>query len=295
MALARLLFVTGKGGTGKSTVAAALAYALSIARPTLLADLDPRLSAAAILLGAPAPSGETVSVNAALEVVALNARHELEAFMNRIIPVAAISRRMLRSRTFGYVTAALPGLEAFLLLERLRILAGDAALTDRSVVVDAPASGSALELLEVARGVKRIAPVGSLNRIAHNVESFLVDPERFQAVIAVTPEALAIREALELAHRLRSDLGIATAAAIMNRTPEALFTSADLAAARPLRHHFQLAARRERARDNAERARTEFLNAGIPMVELKMLFRPVIGRDEIVDLARDLSAWVSAR
>ena len=195
MALARLLFVTGKGGTGKSTVAAALAHALSLERPTVFADLNPRMSAAAMLLGAPMPRATPARASATLEVVALTARAELEAFMRRIVPVAAISRRMLKSRTFGYVTAALPGLEAFLMLERLRIMGGDAALEDRYVVVDGPASGSALELLAVARGVKGIAPVGSLNRIAHSVESFLVDRDRFGVVLTVTPEELAIREA----------------------------------------------------------------------------------------------------
>jgi len=45
---------------------------------------------------------------------------------------------MLKSRTFGFVTAALPGLEAFLMLERLRLMADEAAKEDRFVVVDGP-------------------------------------------------------------------------------------------------------------------------------------------------------------
>ncbi len=56
MKLPRVLFVTGKGGTGKSTVAAALAIALSRRRPTTLADLDRRLSAAAALGAIPQDS-----------------------------------------------------------------------------------------------------------------------------------------------------------------------------------------------------------------------------------------------
>ena len=56
MTLPRVLFVTGKGGTGKSTVAAALAIALSRRRPTTLADLDRRLSAAAALGAIPQDS-----------------------------------------------------------------------------------------------------------------------------------------------------------------------------------------------------------------------------------------------
>src|SRR6202795_590121 len=153
MTLPRVLFVTGKGGTGKSTVAAALAIALSRRRPTTLADLDRRLSATA-MLGATPENSTAVKVTNTLDVIALTPRAELEAFIERIVPIRAISRRMLRSRTFGYVTAALPGLEAFLLLERLRIMAGDAALEDRYLVIDAPAWGSALELLLVSRGVK---------------------------------------------------------------------------------------------------------------------------------------------
>ncbi len=295
MALPRLLFVTGKGGTGKSTVAAALAHALSLERPTVLADLDPRLSAAAMLLGAPLTGDAPARAGANLEVVALTARAELEAFMRRIVPVAAISRRMLRSRTFGYVTAALPGLEAFLLLERLRIMAGDAALENRYVVVDAPASGSALELLAVARGVKGIAPIGSLNRIAHSVESFLVDSARFGVILTVTPEELAIREALELAGALRTHLGIATVAAIMNRTPAPMFTRADLEAIAGLGAHASLARRREHERAAARRARTQFARAGVPMIELAMLYRPAMGRAEIDELAAAIAAEMPAR
>src|SRR5437879_6442548 len=145
MALPRVLFVTGKGGTGKSTVAAALAIALSRRRQTTLAELDAHLGTAA-MLGANTSGLDPVAVSDSLTLVALSPRAELEAFIERIVPIRATSRRMLSSRTFGYVTAAIPGLEAFLLLERLRIMAGDAALHDRYVVVDAPASGSALEL-----------------------------------------------------------------------------------------------------------------------------------------------------
>src|ERR1019366_7415104 len=102
MTLPRVLFVTGKGGTGKSTVAAALAIALSRRRPTKLADLDCRLSAAAAF-GGMMEDSHTVKVTDSLDVFALTPRAELEASIERIVQIRAISRRMLRSRTFGYV------------------------------------------------------------------------------------------------------------------------------------------------------------------------------------------------
>src|SRR5437879_6246951 len=129
MTLPRLIFVTGKGGTGKSTIAAALALALARRRPTTLGDLDQRLSALSAL-GVELDGASAKPVNHNLEVMALAPRTELESFITRIVPLKALSRRMLKSRTFGYVTAALPGLEAFLMLERLRLIAGKAAAED---------------------------------------------------------------------------------------------------------------------------------------------------------------------
>src|SRR5271155_496054 len=276
MKLPRVLFVTGKGGTGKSTVAAAIALALSGRRPTTLAYLDGRMSAAAALGATPRDSA-AVNVTDSLDVIAMAPRTELEAFIERLVPIRAISRRMLRSRTFGYVTAALPGLEAFLLLERLRIMAGDAALEDRYLVIDAPASGGAIELLSVSSGVKGIAPTGTLNRLANSIDSFLTDRTRFGALVTTTPEDLAVREALETATTIRERLGVATVAAIMNCVPDLLFDTSELAALGPLGGHARLAVRRNCAYENAALAVTRFTDAGLATVSLPMMFTSSIG------------------
>jgi Mrp family chromosome partitioning ATPase len=289
----RVLFVTGKGGTGKSTVAAAIALARSRRRPTILADLDRRLSAAA-MLGVTPINGTSAKVSKSLEVIALSPRAELDAFIGRIVPIRAISRRMLRSRTFGYVTAALPGLEAFLLLERLRIMAGDAALNDHYLVIDAPASGSAIELLSVAAGVKNISPTGTLNRLADSVAAFLADPTRFGAIITVTPEELALREALETASTMREQLSITTIAAIMNRVPYPLFDTAELAALSPLHNHALLALRRNSANEIALAGAQRLAKAGIATIDLPMMFTPSMGVDELEQLGEVLAAELFA-
>ena len=294
MKLPRVLFVTGKGGTGKSTVAAAIALALSGSRPTTLADLDGRMSAAAAL-GATPRDSTAVKVTDSLDVIAMAPRTELEAFIERIVPIRAISRRMLRSRTFGYVTAALPGLEAFLLLERLRIMAGDAALEDRYVVIDAPASGSAVEMLSVSSGVKGLAPAGTLNRLADSIDIFLADATRFGAVITTTPEQLAIGEALETAATLRDRLGIITVAVIMNCVPDLLFDTAELAAMSALDGHARLAIRRNAAHEQAALAAPRFAAAGLTTVGLPMMFTPAIGLAEIEKLRRALEAGLLDR
>lgn len=287
MALPRLIFVTGKGGTGKSTVAAALAIALARHRPTLLADLDLRLSAARIL-GAEINETGITRVSDTLEIASFSPRHELEHFIERIVPMRAISRRMLRSHTFGYVTAALPGLEAFLMLERLRIIAGDALLEDSFAVIDGPATGNAIELLSVARGVERLAPTGTLNRLARQVEEFLVDPGRFGVVITLVPEAMAIREALETATALKEMIGAHRVAAALNCVAEPLFTAGERKKIGSLDGHARLADLRSQNAEAAADARRELERAGIEVVELPMLFRAALAHDDLARLASDL-------
>jgi anion-transporting ArsA/GET3 family ATPase len=299
MALARLILITGKGGTGKSAVAAALALALARRRPTLLVDLDQRMWAARMLGVEPernsnADGAEDGAARANampnLETASLSAHAELEAFIERIVPLKSIARRMLNSHTFGYVSAALPGLEAFLMLERLRLIAGQAALEDRYAVVDAPATGSTLELLSVAGGVKRIAPLGTLNRLAKEVESFLTDPGRLSVMLTLSAQELALREALQAADVLRSRLKVSVAAAVVNGVPPPLFTAADLRAlaANPCCH--RLAQWRSGSARNLARTRQAASRAGLPMIELPMLFSPALGRAELEELSRALDA-----
>jgi hypothetical protein len=298
MALARLILVTGKGGTGKSAVAAALALCLARRRPTVLVDLDQRLWAARMLGIEPAegrpdnnaPRDNAAAAIANLETISLSAATELEAFIERIVPIKAVARRMLQSRTFGYVSAALPGLEAFLMLERLRIVAGRAALEDGYAVVDAPATGSALELLSVPGALRQIAPLGTLNRLATNAESFLADASRFAVMLTLTPQDLALREALEASDVLRGRLNVSITAAALNCVPHPLFNKNEIDALGAHPGYQRLAQWRDSAGGFAARARREASRAGLNVVELPMLFSPAMGRAELEELSRALDA-----
>jgi anion-transporting ArsA/GET3 family ATPase len=290
-----LIFVTGKGGAGKSIVAASLALALSRRFPVTLADLDRRLCAAGLLGAAMDAAAGPVRVHKNLEAVALSTRAELEAFIRRIVPLRVVSRRMLRSRTFGYVTAAVPGLEAFLVLDRLRIMTGDHSGAARRLVVDGPASGSALEMLAVARGVREIAPIGTLNRLARQLESFLTDPTRFGVIIAVRPEEMALHEAVETASVLDKQLGIRCLGAVLTGTSRPLFSAAELRTLSPLGAHAGLAFRRDAIAADSVRARAALKAAGLRVIELPMLFRAEIRMAELRELADRLEAGLRAR
>jgi anion-transporting ArsA/GET3 family ATPase len=286
--------VAGKGGAGKSTVATALAMCLSESAPTILADLDQRGSAARVL-GVRLPQDHPVKAGERLELCSLSPRRELERFINRIVPVRIISNRMLSSRTFGYVTAAVPGLQAFLMLSRLATMAGEAARDDHYVVVDGLSTGASLELLSVATGVRSLAAAGTLNRLAAQLEDFITDPNRFGVAIVVSPQELALKEALEAASQLREQLKISRVSAILNGVAEPLFTKAEAeqAAAADL-GHAGLIRRRLELDAAARRVRRELQAAGLPVIELPMLFTAAIGKAEVARLSRSLRAKVAA-
>jgi anion-transporting ArsA/GET3 family ATPase len=284
----RLIFVTGKGGTGKSTVAAATALALARRRPALLVDLEQRQSAAHLLdLTPPDIADPPIAPlsSSDLTSMTLSPRAELESFITRMVPIAAISRRMLKSRTFGYVTAALPGLEAFLMLERLRLLAGQALLEDRFVVIDAPATGHALELLGVARSLMQLAPTGTLHRLAHAVNEFLRDSHRFGVLVTLTPAELALREALGAVASMRTEGGITAVTAVINCVPDALFSAADMMKVEALAEHAELARHRRDLAHGASRAHRELDGISVPVVELPMVFTDGLNRPALERLS----------
>jgi anion-transporting ArsA/GET3 family ATPase len=289
MMLSRVIFITGKGGTGKSTIAAALALALARRSTTTLIDLGGRRSAARLL----STSNTTISSGVEPPFEAITPRGELENFVNRIVPLKAIARRMLRSSTFGFVTAALPGLEAFLIVERLKLMANETD-PDRILIVDGPATGSAFEMLSVASNLKRLAPRGALHQLALEVEEFLNDRIRFGVLMALTPEELAVRETIAAIESFVA-LGIRCIAAVINRADSALFSPTELARLNGIPEHRDLALARQVMAEKTLRAKRRLARAHIETVELPMLFRPDFARAEIEMLAESLEGSMLAR
>lgn len=293
MELARLSFVTGKGGTGKSTLCAALALAVARDKPSILADLDGRLSAARLLgICETSSNGDIGGDKVRIDSIAVTGRSELEAFVGRFVPLKSISRRMLQSRTLGYVGAAVPGLSAFLMMERLRLIAGEAALNDRYAVVDAPSSGSALELLGVAAGVREMAPLGTLNRLASGIEGLLADPNRFGVIVTLSPEEPAVHEAIEIARRMRES-GVARVSAVLNYAVDDLFDNREMARVRGLAGHEELVLRRRAMAVRTAGARRALEHERLDFIELPRLFRTSLGRRDVTTLAASLGEVIS--
>lgn len=277
--LPQVIFVTGKGGTGKTTLSAAWALALARERPVTLIDLDGRDSA-------PDEVEDTLA-HPNLKRVRMSRQSELEAFIERIVPVKMVARRMLRSRTFGFVTAALPGLEAFLMLDRIRLIAEEVG-PDGRLVIDAPATGTALELLAVAAGLKRLAPIGTLHRLASAIDDFQRNGDRFAVMITLRAEELALREALAAVATV-SEAGIRCAGVLLNGVTSSLFSEAEVARLAQHAELHRLAEMRQAAVSACGAARRQLHSARLAVVETPMLFRAKIERAELETLADILS------
>jgi arsenite-transporting ATPase len=278
--LPRVIFVTGKGGTGKSTVAAALTLALARHAPATLIALDRRCSAIKALDAIPDATRGTAH---AVETLVLTARGELETFINRIVPLKMIARRMLQSRTFGFVATALPGLEAFLILERIRLLANEAA-PDRFIIIDAQATGGALELLKVPSGLQRLAPIGTLHRLAVEVEKFVRAADRFGVLLTTHAEELALREAVEATKELNA-LGVGRVGAVLNECATTLFTQEEMAKLTGLDGHLRLAQARQQAAESVAPAQRQLHSAGLEVLTLPILYAAVLAAPELAILA----------
>ncbi len=271
MSAAQLVFVTGKGGVGKTTVAAALArHAARARRRVLLVETAADRSLAA-LFGVPPLGSEPAPLAGTLAAVRLEPRALVESYFRRLLRLPFLARRLFASGTFRAVTAAAPGVTEFVILEHLLQWTEASRLTRRAaydvVVVDAPASGHAVRLLRTPGQLARLVPGGPLAGSIGALTARLADGARTRVVLVAIPDEMAVTELLETRAAL-AGTGIRLAPPVLNRVWPKRFTAADAAriatrpAAEPLvaAARLALAARREaerhlrRLREAADRA-----------------------------------------
>jgi anion-transporting ArsA/GET3 family ATPase len=221
---ARVLLVTGKGGTGKTTLAAALGrLAAARGKRVLLAEIgqeeigaksaatqSPLLES----LGVPGPqsSGAPREIAANLWAVLLTPEAGHRAFLHDVLPFGFLIDRALRAEPLKRFLAAAPAFSELGVLYRglqfVKAERGGVPEWDL-VVIDAPASGHALAFATLPQMLLKVIPGGPIGRTAREGISILTDPRRTVAVIATLPETLPVSEALELAAGLaRSNLRV---------------------------------------------------------------------------------------
>lgn len=270
----RLVVVTGKGGVGKSSVAAALARAASAAGRRVLA-VEIGRGGLGRLLGVEAPGTEPVPVDRNLFCVAVEPEAALADMVHGMLRLGVLARRLLQSATFQIVAAAAPGLPEYLVLHRL---AGwlDARRFGRRqwdlLVVDAPASGHSLPLLTAPRTLGALARLGPVADFLTRIERVLGDPAATAIWIVTTPEELPVRETIELHQALQDELGASVAPPIVNDVPRRRFSTRDetALAAADASHPYLIAARLEIAREHEARTQIRSLHRALRRTPVRL-------------------------
>src|SRR5207244_4536067 len=216
----RLHFVVGKGGVGKTTVAAALARLLTRrGRRTLAVEVDDerRLSS---LLGASGTTGTPTPVAPGLAVVAVEGRAALEEYLGLIIPVKRLLSTIFSSRIYQYFVAAAPGLKELMTVGKIWYEAtrreGGRPAWD-AVVVDAPATGHSLQYLRMPQAARETFGAGLVQREATKITELLRDRRATAVHLVTLAEEMPVIETLEMRGQLTGALQLPLGYVIANR------------------------------------------------------------------------------
>ena len=292
-----VLYVTGKGGVGKTTVAAALGLAAArTGRRTIVCEVSEqdRMSRAFARHGV-RPEQE-VELAKDLWAITIDPQRALEEWLGKQLGGGPAGRILGHSHAFQYFVAAAPGAKELITIAKVWELA-QRERWDRHnrtydlVIVDAPASGHGLAMLTAPGTFGEIARVGPIRRQASKVSDMLADSERTGYVAVALPEEMPVNETIELEARLADAVGLGLDAIVVNGVWPERFSSAD---ARRLRAagdgEVVRAALTSHARAKAHRAQIRRLRGktDAPVSTLPFLFESEVGLDGYRTLAGEL-------
>ncbi len=222
----QLVLVTGKGGVGKTTVAAALALAAQRAgKSVLLGEVTPDAKERSNLLGLfgqPKPRGEApVQLIEGLDGVRVTPTAGHRLFMRAALRVGMVADAAMRSAALNrFLTAAPAFPEIGTLYQLVHLLRAERW---DHIILDLPATGHALGLASLPRTVLRIVPIGTIGDAIREGLDAMTDPQRGGAVVVTLPEDMPVTESLELIDGLRG-LSVPIRAMVLNQMPPVVFT-----------------------------------------------------------------------
>ena len=299
----RLILVVGKGGVGRSTVAAAIAgQCAQRGRRTLLFETNAN-DRFGTYFDKPAVGTEIVQLAQNLYAVNTNPAHALEEYGVMILKFRSVYEMVFENRVTRAFLRAIPGLDDYALLGKAWFHTTEEKRGKPvwdTVVFDMPASGHSVSMLRIPWVITDTVPEGPLTRDARTIKELLSDPARTAAVLVTLAEEMPVNEALELEAKLAT-LGIVpqqivcnqiypphfAAGAPVTRVLEAL--AADPALPSPLTEVTQHATLSRDRRLLNERYLAELRRrAKTPVHELPMMFTPSLDAAHVRALGEQL-------
>jgi anion-transporting ArsA/GET3 family ATPase len=298
----RLVVVTGKGGVGKTTVAAALGLAAARAgKRTMVCEVSEQERITQAFEKPPAGFNET-KVAENLHTFSINPDDAKEEWLKHQLRSGALAGLLSGSRIFQYLTAAAPGLAEIVTIGKVWELAQLERRTPRSapydlVILDAPATGHGLALMRAPRTYADVAKVGPIHNHARTIERFLTDPKQTAILAVALAEEMPVNETIDLEAKVRDEMGMDLAGIFVNAVLPERFSGAeaeamasvDGAGSAQAREALE-AALAAHARAKAQRSQVGRLKRGAeaPVATLPFLLTPELGADDLEDLSREL-------
>jgi anion-transporting ArsA/GET3 family ATPase len=226
----RLLFFTGKGGVGKSTMAAATAMlAADRGRRVLLVDVDGKGDLATLFEHAPV-GFSPVQVHPGVLAMSMDTEASLQEYLRLNLKVPVLGRLGPLARVLDFVATAAPGVKEILTIGKIcwetrESIEGRADFD--MVVVDASASGHIVAQLGAPTAIQELVDVGPVRSQTDWLVEILSDPALTAVNVVTTPEEMPVAETIELVGRLRTEVTVPLGTVIVNRVLPELFTVAD--------------------------------------------------------------------
>jgi len=299
----RILFVTGKGGVGKSTVAIALGIRAALeGKRTIVVEVASTENASRVFRQADVGFKEIEMAND-LWAISIDPEESMKEYVLLQLKVKAMRDLLFRSRMFTYLAAATPGLNELVTIGKIWEL----ALPERKlkhgrkydlVIVDAPATGHGISFLQSPRTFANIARVGPIHTQATQLREMINDHQQTGSVIVSLPEEMPVNETANLETELNDDVNVAVDRIIMNGLYPDRYTATDLKAIKRLkksddaevraagRAAISQATRTESQREQLERLQ-QLVSA--PVSTLPFIFTPEIDLSAARRLAEELT------